>query len=453
QTPGGDSVWTFNRLMRPLDNTALGGIFAFASARKSHNNLFGARLSWQPGTAEFVLENVGEGAAQAASSLRLRPRAAIGSSWPVASPSGQLATLTSRTWQLISTQPGAPLDSVAVITLGSGQVLRLSQHYGLLAGPRWLATSGTVPAYEMAQLPVSLASSPLNPATLFGWQPGDLLGYDYSQVSLTGPACMSTYTLRRILTRRVVSDSLLITWQQQSRTVSNPGMGCFNTGTTVGTVESGRAAFSLRTGQSGRFAMLPMLSGEYKAVSPLSNVVMVVGLGLAVPQFVDCNVGNKVLPYEHMYNTSSSGGTPTYSTITDYNWFGQFSPATGLGDVRMGETFLRYTSMTRNGLTTTCGSDNNFANLLATHAAQAAEVATLAPNPAAEMATLTLVRPAGPGALLHLTDALGRLVWSAPVAAGETVLRVPLAAQPAGLYLLRLSGSGAAGATWKLLHW
>ena len=81
----------------------------------------------------------------------------------------QTATLTSRTWQPVSSQPGAPSDSVVVITLGSGQTLRLSQHYGLLAGPRWLATSGTVPAYEMARLPVLLAASPLNPATLFGF--------------------------------------------------------------------------------------------------------------------------------------------------------------------------------------------------------------------------------------------------------------------------------------------
>ena len=105
----------------------------------------------------------------------------------------------------------------------------------------------------------------------------------------------------------------------------------------------------------------------------------------------------------------------------------------------------------RNGTTTTCGSPQAFVNLLPTRAAQAAAVATLAPNPAAEVATLTLARPARPSHTLRLTDALGRTVWSARVTAGQSAIAVPLAGQAAGLYRLHLSGPDAS-ATWKLNH-
>ena len=102
-----------------------------------------------------------------------------------------------------------------------------------------------------------------------------------------------------------------------------------------------------------------------------------------------------------------------------------------------------------NGASVICGSRQDFVNLLPTRAAQAASVATLHPNPAAEAAILTLAAPARPGYALQLTDALGRTVWSGPVPAGQTSVAVPLAGQPAGLYLLHLSG-GETTATWKL---
>lgn len=48
-TAGSDSVYAFNRLLRPLSGSVtLHG--------KSRNNLLGARLRWQPGTYEFYLE-------------------------------------------------------------------------------------------------------------------------------------------------------------------------------------------------------------------------------------------------------------------------------------------------------------------------------------------------------------------------------------------------------------
>ncbi|GAB3656929.1 hypothetical protein GCM10027594_29190 [Hymenobacter agri] len=111
-----------------------------------------------------------------------------------------------------------------------------------------------------------------------------------------------------------------------------------------------------------------------------------------------------------------------------------------------------YTRKTVNGITTICGNPQTFVNLLPTRAEQAAAVATLAPNPAAEAATLTLAQPARLGTVLRLLDALGRPVWSAPVAAGQTAVAVPLAGQPAGMYLLHLNGPDALTASWKLLR-
>lgn len=111
-----------------------------------------------------------------------------------------------------------------------------------------------------------------------------------------------------------------------------------------------------------------------------------------------------------------------------------------------------YTRKTVNGVTTICGNPQPFVNLLPTRAAQAAAIATLHPNPAAEAATLTLAQPPRPGTTLRLTDALGRVVWSSPVAAGQTAVAVPLLGQPVGMYLLHLNGSDALAASWKLLR-
>ena len=62
----------------------------------------------------------------------------------------------------------------------------------------------------------------------------------------------------------------------------------------------------------------------------------------------------------------------------------------------------------------------------------------------------------GPGSgsahTLRLTDALGRTLWQAAVSVGRTALAVPLAGQPAGCYLMHLSGADGTTATWKLNH-
>ena len=67
-----------------------------------------------------------------------------------------------------------------------------------------------------------------------------------------------------------------------------------------------------------------------------------------------------------------------------------------------------------NGQRRDCGPCTEFATLLPTRAAQAAQAATLHPNPASTAATLTLAAPVRPGTRLDLTDALGRCVLERP---------------------------------------
>ncbi|QKG57245.1 hypothetical protein GKZ68_11830 [Hymenobacter sp. BRD128] len=140
------------------------------------------------------------------------------------------------------------------------------------------------------------------------------------------------------------------------------------------------------------------------------------------------------------------------SGVDDAAYVYEFSASLGLGPITLGSSPNYSNSLTyykRNGIT--CGQPGNFAGLLPTRAAQAAATATLAPNPATEQATLALAAPSAPGAVLALTDALGRTLWRMPVAAGQLRVAVPLAGQPAGLYLVQLLVPAASPFTWKLV--
>ena len=206
-TTTGDSAWTFKRLVKTSDgheqSTNPCGIY-----RKSRNNLFGARLTWQRVPAAFVLENVAEGSMQAAFALQFWPQAAVGSIWAASRSPALTATLTSRSQQLV----GTVLDSVAVIMLSSGQVVRLSRTYGLLAAPQWLATASNAPQWAQALLLMTLAQSPYNPTRLFNLQPGDELGYLTQSFTISPFPAPESKTLLRITTRQQTADSLLITF-------------------------------------------------------------------------------------------------------------------------------------------------------------------------------------------------------------------------------------------------
>ena len=444
-TATGDSAWAFNRVMREISGYTPGNERA-VRFRKSRNNLFGQRLLWQPGSAEYTLETVAEGAAQAGATLRLRPRAAVASTWVANAALGINGTLTSRRLQTVNGQP----DTVATITLSTGPVVRLSRRFGLLEGPQWLTLGGTPPQWVATELPATLAQSPYSPLRLFDLQPGDEIGYSADQGILTPVACSQTKTLLRIVSRSQSADSLIYTYRTQSRFESFGAPGCAPASITYTPVGNGRWAFSRITGRSGQFADLPMLTGEYR-ISSTSAVSMSRGFVQLQPGGGGCG-GNQLLAYEQLFNTGPLNGNGTFGPIPDLNALSLYSVPLGLGMVSGRDAYLAYYRRTRNGATTTCGSPQAFAGLLPNRAAQAGAVATLAPNPAAGVASLTLAQPARPGTTLHLTDALGRTVWHGSVPTGQTAVAVPLAGQPAGFYLLHLSGPAAPSATWKLAH-
>ncbi len=443
-TTAGDSVWAFNRVVRATNDQAPGEAL-YSRFRKSRNNLFGQRLRWQPGSTEYTLETVTEGNAQTATSLLLRPQAAVGSIWVANAALGVDATLTSRGPQIVSGQA----DVVATITLSTGPVIRLSQNYGLIEGPQWLSLSSNARQWVAAQLPATVSQSPYSPLRLFDLQPGDEIGYLDDPIVITPVTCSQRHILRRVSTRSQTGDSLFYTFLEQSRTEYFGGPGCYPASINYSGIGNGRWAFSLNTGKSRQFANTPMLTGEYPTVNSSSSVFFSRGIVQLQPSGGGC-IDNQQIVYDKLFTFGASDGT--FGRLPDNDPMIYFSPTLGLGATRNRSVYITYYRRTRNGVTTTCGSPQVFVNLLATHAAQAAEIASLAPNPATEAATLTLAQPARPGTVLHLSDVLGREVWSTPVAAGQITQVVPLAGQPAGVYLLRMSEENAPAATWKLVR-
>ena len=440
-TAGGDSAWAFNRVLREIGGKTPGEANA-RFFRRSRNNLFGQRLTWQPGSAEYALETVAEGPAQAGATLRLRPRAPLGSTWAASSQPALTATLTGRGLQAVGNQT----DTVATITLSSGAVLRLSRRFGLLDGPQWLAPSSSAGQWAVAQLPTSLAQSPYSPARLFDLQPGDELGYLDTPIFLGPFICSDGRVLRRILSRSMTNDSLIYTFREQWRIQSYSGFGC---GPSVGTntmpPTTGRWAFSLRTGQSSQFIVLPLLSGEYRLTAGTAYL----GRGLALPAagIPGCGGTALVLAFDQVFGNFALN---QFGPVPDYDGRQQFSSALGVGATKVRTTALNYYRRTVNGTAVTCGPATAYTGLLPARAAQAAAVASLFPNPAADAAVLTLAAPARPGTRLVLRDALGRLLWQTPVPAGHTEAAVPLVGRPAGLYLLQVEQPKAASVTLRL---
>ncbi|MBD2721708.1 T9SS type A sorting domain-containing protein [Hymenobacter armeniacus] len=453
-TAAGDSAWAFNRVMRDVtgkvpDNGA--SIF-----RKSRNNLFGQRLVWHPGSSEYVLETLTEGTAQAGAALRLLPRAAVGSTW-LASGAAVMATLSSRGPQTVNGQP----DTVATITLSTGPVLRISRRFGLLEGPQWLALGSGTAQWRAAQVPQTLAQSPYYPTTLFGLAPGDELGYAWQPFYFGFSPCEEGVVLRRITARQLTSDSLIFLLQEQRRGQRYGMPECSGpVGPFTDPVVSKRWAFSLRTGKSPQFAALPLLAGEYGPAYAGPSAPLVMGRVLmGMPASGLCQVPLQIR-YQRVFLNQLGAVSGQYRPGLDsQGWQQTFAVAdpsapgpSGVGDVATYDLGLRYIRRTLpSGLVYTCGSAGSFTGLLPARAAQAATVATLYPNPAPDAATLTLAQPARAGQQLRLTDALSRTVWTAPVAAGQTMATVPLSGRPAGFYLLSLNGSGFS-TTWKLIH-
>jgi hypothetical protein len=296
---------------------------------------------------------------------------------------------------------------------------------------------------------------------LFNVQPGDEFGYQEYDLGMTPIRCFDNKMLRRILSRRLTADSLVVTYQEQRRHEEFGWAGyCFSpAGVTYSsiTVNQWRLARAgnqwLPTGSVVQLAALRLLTGEYIAerasssgFSPYLLVGQPIGSGGG---FSSCPANSvSFVPYYLQNGTP----LPSYRTGLDYAAW-QYSFGRGAAIMVEGAGFMGqiYSRRNVNGTTQICGSPLAFVNLLPTRAAEAAALATLHPNPAIEAATLTLAQPARASHSLRLTDALGRTVWSAPLTIGQTTATVPLAGQPAGLYLLHLNGPGTA-VSWKITH-
>ena len=453
----GDSVYAFNRRLRQATTPGLGN-----AQVKSRNNLFGAVLRWRPGQPGYTLEALAQTNVQEAVSLILFPRAAVGGTWVASSQPLQTATLVSRGWQTIG--PGVQ-DTVAVVAIvGSGPpaTLRLSRRYGLLAGPQWLG-GATGSALEQVALPTRFEQSVYSPLRVFDVQVGDEFGYEEYDLGISPVRCSETKLLRRILSKQLTADSLIITYQEQTRYESFGYVPyCYSPASvSYSAIVVKRWQLALTgnqwqpTAPIAQFAALRLLTGEYIAgYGPGFGSSSFLLAGLPIARVTQCSGSTANISYAPYYYYLPTGSTtPLYRSGVDLAAW-QYRFGEGVTTTVEGMSFMvqSYTRKTVNSVTIVCGNPQAFVNLLPTRATEAAAVAMLAPNPAAEAATLTLAQPARSGTILRLTDALGRVVWTAPVAAGATVLPVPLSGQPAGLYLLRLSGPDAAGAAWKLLH-
>ncbi len=456
QTAGGDSVYTFNRLMRQSVGVPADGVYA-----KSRNNLFGARLRWTPGQDFYVFEADAQPNVQTASSLRIYPRVAVGQSW-VAS-TAPLLTATVQARSLLAVLPGVS-DSVVSIALRAGTVttgpplvaFTLSRRYGVVEGTPWLggAAAGTAASAPLlAALPAPVAQSLYNPLALFAMRAGDELGYVFEPFNyFNPPVCLRRYTLRRILARQERADSLIISYEQQTQQQNYGGAGCGTAaGTTTEPVRAGRMAFSMLTGRSPQFPALGLLSGEYHPDSLFTAAqAYLIGLGLRDGSPGDCFSSGTRLPYQRVYHRPDSGTDATYAPGLDaFAWNQYFGPVAGMGDVRTQQTELVYYRRGA-GAPVVCGSLVGFATLLPVRVAPVSAIASLFPNPAAETVILKMSAPASPGARVELLDALGRRLWTTALRPGQHAVLVPLAGQPVGVYAVRLQGAAGAAATFRL---
>ncbi|WP_303312123.1 T9SS type A sorting domain-containing protein [Hymenobacter sp. BT730] len=431
---GTDSVYRFNRIMRP--DPASSGLF-----HKSDNNLFGAQLRFVPGSQEVVLEALAD-ALQTPVQMLLRPAAAVGSTWQASM--GVTAVLSSRSQQSVH----GVWDNVATVLLSTGQQVLIGEELGLLQAPQWLSLdAATASNLQATRVPVTWAESDYYPAHAFDFQPGDEFGYEQYDWIFSLP-CAKDYILRRISSRGQTQDSLKYTYQEE-RATRGYGLGspCNNVyAETLHPRTRGRMAVSLKTGQwaDKNHPPLSLLTWEYQketTVSGLENYT------LALPLSTEAGATLPGPKYIRVYKRDQA-----YATGMDYLAHPQRLSAP-VGMVYDNDTWLvYYHRRLPDGTYSTFGTRQQYEVLLPVRAARSSLAVRAYPNPATGVVTLDWVLPAVKGAKLSLTDLTGRALWQAEPAAGSTQLQVPLAAYPAGLYLLRLEQPGKVPVMVRVQH-
>ncbi|WP_197273950.1 T9SS type A sorting domain-containing protein [Hymenobacter sp. DG25A] len=438
---GADSVYRFNRIMRP-------DRFSPELYHKSDNNLFGAQLRFVPGSQEVVLEALAD-ALQTPVQLLLRPAAAVGSTWQASA--GVTAVLSSRTQRSVH----GVEDMVATVLLSTGQQVLIGEKLGFLQAPQWLTLdAATAVNLQAARGPVTWAESEYYPARLFNFQPGDEVGYE-TYDRLAQLVCTRTLTLRRIRTRAQTADSLIYTFTEQAQTRGfQPGNPCSGSyAETLQPTHTGRLALPLRAPVGRSPIYLPgygpigLLTGGYAFSSENTPA----SYTLELPATTTTSTGCASAAVRHVWlypNTRTQG---TYYTGLDY-LVRQQNYGNGQGDVFDYDTELVYSRRKQpDGSYQTCGSRLSFYVLLPARTARAATFISY-PNPATDQITLHLPAAATVGTNVYLLDGLGRIVDIQPVAAGNATVLVPLKILPAGVYTVEVHMPQAAVYRARVQH-
>lgn len=436
---GPDSVYYFNRVLKRAGS---------ATWQKARNNQFGQQLRYNAAQRTYVL--FWDGGSTSAFTLDmvlvLKPFVPVGTSWTSVNTNvGVPTTLLARGTALID----GVLDSVATFRLGSPTGITttvvLSKSFGLVSAPADLRFSRPNPRMlTLARRPAPAGLSYYNPLALLDLQPGDELGYQIQNAVFMVSPCYEGHLLRRVVSRQLTADSIVYTFQEQSRTMNYNMPNCPNiSGLVTSGVVVKRVAASRRTGQwRGPVLLLPLgshlLTYAYALGSPGSNSLLFSYPIVGARPGVGCS-GAATQLQENLYRR---GTTAEYMPGLDWLSFQQASAA-GVGVIRQLEHTLVYTRRTINGVVQTCGSRTNFSTLLPTKAAQQAPAFQLYPNPARESATLTLPA-ARTAATVRLLDGLSRIVREQQLAAGQTNATLSLQGLPAGMYVVEVRAAGAA---------
>jgi hypothetical protein len=417
-----DTLYRFPSMVRKAKPSAA---TCSTSLRELPDNLFGATLLSQPRSV-FVLGSPN------GRRLTLRPRYAVGQSWPTGL-AGLTASVSSRTVQPVL---GGAADSVVTITFSDGKLLRLSKRHGLLEGPsldsylngRYVRRVLTLSALPERGLGTALTGF----KAVYDFQPGDV--FQYANVTL----CGSSQRQDSVLTRQTSRTGDTITYTMQTWLVNYVvgGRYCtalpsttYSTSVTTLRVSSATTPSVLTSYVSGIGYTQPISSNAtqfggrptyyvYAAAKCPYMSADSAGLG-GVNGYVYDRYGTGLGLVYHLYNTSAGGASYLESsTLTAYR----------KGSQSWG-TFFRPSVP------------------LAGRSGQAAATTMAYPNPFGEVLTVgfTLARPQAVSISLH--DALGRevrTVPAVPLGAGAQQLPVPTASLPAAVYTLHLHFAGEA---------
>ncbi|OWP63672.1 hypothetical protein CDA63_07725 [Hymenobacter amundsenii] len=447
---GTDSVYFFNRIMRPA--AKLGTEERW---RKSPNNQFGARLRYEAAAKVYWLEWAAEAGAPARSvplPVFLKAGTTFTGSY------GPIVTALSRTMRVLEGQP----DSVVTLRVGA-ETYEVSKSHGLITGPMPKGAGLT-----LARLPAAAGLSYYNPLLLLDLQPGDELGYYIERLAFGGSLiCEATNLLQRVVSRQQTPDSLIYVVRYQSRTRTSGAPGCSPAGTTFQPAATARFAASLRTGQwqskfsgaVGPSADAQLLAYEWTAWAGATTVARMGHPVVASRRSPSACGPRAALRTQSLYRMRIRGEATyeeTYSTYPFIDAFGREELLNfGLGVVTIAQDYqtkLVYYRRTSSAGTTTCGIREPFDLLLAASDKAVAAGVRLYPNPTATTATLELPAPTAATARLILLHVTGRTIRTQRLPAGAMRTEVNVAGLPAGLYLVRLEQPGSLPVLLRLQH-